>query len=200
MKRVAKLAVLALVMAGPSFLVAQHSFREGEHIEVGAFADYFRFSAVNPAVNYVGLGGRAALNLSPYMQLEAEMSYDFERNYTTLVSNGGITSFATTNTRPLTGLFGPKFQAGTSTFRAFVTGKVGFVSFSSTTRPASGVTFTNAVNNVPYGNTDVAFYPGAGVEGFFGPIGLRLDVGDEIFLSNGVHDNLRVTFGPQFRF
>jgi hypothetical protein len=34
----------------------------------------------------------------------------------------------------------------------------------------------------------------------WGAIGLRADVGDEIYFNNGTHNNLRVTFGPTFRF
>lgn len=41
---------------------------------------------------------------------------------------------------------------------------------------------------------------GGGIEGFFGPIGLRVDVGDELYLNNGTYNNLRVTFGPTLRF
>ena len=39
-----------------------------------------------------------------------------------------------------------------------------------------------------------------GLEGFVGPIGLRLEAGDEIYLNNGTFNNLRVTAGPTFRF
>ena len=83
-------------------------------VEIGAFADYFRLAAPNPAINFVGAGGRLAFNVHPNIQLEAEMSYDFARNFTSTFSNGVTTQFVTTNLRPLTGLFGPKFQAGTS--------------------------------------------------------------------------------------
>ena len=44
------------------------------------------------------------------------------------------------------------------------------------------------------------FYPGGGAEAFWGPFGLRVDVGDEMFFNNGAHNNLRVSFGPTFRF
>jgi hypothetical protein len=43
-------------------------------------------------------------------------------------------------------------------------------------------------------------YWGGGLQGHLGPIGLRLDVGDEIYFNNGSHHNLRVAFGPVFRF
>ena len=45
-----------------------------------------------------------------------------------------------------------------------------------------------------------AVYPGGGVEGFFGPVGLRLEVGDDIYFDNGARNNIRVTFGPTIRF
>src|SRR6266571_40715 len=124
------------------------------------------------------------------------MSYDFERAFVSPFTNGsGTVTTVRTRLRPLSALFGPKFQAGSSgPFRAFVTGKVGFVNFSNQAE------FSTQVSNVTVGNTHVAFYPGGGIEGFWGPIGLRLEAGDEIYLANGAHNNLRVTFGPTFRF
>jgi hypothetical protein len=38
------------------------------------------------------------------------------------------------------------------------------------------------------------------VEGRVGPIGLRLDVGDEMYFNDGTHRNLRVALGPYIRF
>jgi hypothetical protein len=38
------------------------------------------------------------------------------------------------------------------------------------------------------------------VEAFWGPVGIRVDAGDEIYVNNGAYNNLRVTFGPTFRF
>jgi hypothetical protein len=76
---------------------------------------------------------------------------------------------------------------------------VGFINFSTTTQnPPAG--FVGSVNDVTTGNTHVAFYPGAGIEGFWGPFGVRLDAGDEIYLSNGARNNIKVEFGPTFRF
>jgi hypothetical protein len=44
------------------------------------------------------------------------------------------------------------------------------------------------------------FYPGAGLEGHLGPLGLRLDAGDEMYFTGGTHHNLRMEFGPIIRF
>jgi hypothetical protein len=38
------------------------------------------------------------------------------------------------------------------------------------------------------------------VEGLMGPVGLRLEFGDDIYFDNGARNNLRVSFGPTFRF
>ncbi|GAC1434737.1 MAG: hypothetical protein NVS1B11_04120 [Terriglobales bacterium] len=200
MKRISLLAVLGVIAMASSFTMAQSEFRNN-HAEVGVFADYFRFDPTSPKINFVGLGARLGVNVHPNIQLEGEMNYDFKRSYVSTGTNSASGSLVTTQLRPLTALFGPKFQAGSSgPVRVFVTGKVGFVNFSNTTAAPSGSSFGNAVSNVPYGNTHVAFYPGVGLEGFAGPIGLRLDVGDEIFLDHGTYNNLKISFGPHFRF
>jgi hypothetical protein len=198
------MAVLASMVSIPLGMVGQTSASsssyENNHAEVGVFADYFRLSTPNPAINFVGIGGRAAFTVHPNVQLEAEMAYDFRRNFTSTFSNGVTTQFVTTRLRPLTALFGPKFQtSGSGPFRAFVTGKVGFVNFDvSNQNAASG--FTGSLGAITAGNTRVALYPGGGVEGFWGPFGLRLEAGDEIYFDNGGKNNLKVTAGPVFRF
>jgi hypothetical protein len=97
----------------------------------------------------------------------------------------------------LHGFFGPKFQTS-GPLRIFVTGKVGFENFTVTNAGAP-TGFNNAVG-LGNGLTAFALYPGGGIEGFVGPIGLRAEIGDNIFFNNGMHNNLRVSFGPQFRF
>jgi hypothetical protein len=147
----------------------------------------------------VGFGARAAFNASSHVKIEGEMNYDFERNFTTTCGTCVTTSFTTTKVRPLTGLFGPKFETP-GPFKFFVTGKVGFINFSTTSAAVTTGTVGNAIAGVGGGGTHFAMYPGAGVEGFWGPFGLRLEVGDEVYLNNGTYNNLRVTFGPQLRF
>lgn len=169
-----------------------------DHVEIGAFADYFRFSDPGPGTaNFVGLGGRAAFGIRPSVQIEAEMAYDFERNYTTTFNDGVTIANVTSRFRTLHGFFGPKFQTGSGPFRFFVTGKVGFDNFSNTIQNAPAG-FVSAVGlGTP---TYFAVYPGGGIEAFAGPIGVRAEIGDDIFFNNGAHNNLRVSFGPQFRF
>jgi hypothetical protein len=200
MKRVLPVLVFIISLTMPFWAMAQTSPNSENHAEVGVFADYFRLSRTDPNINFVGVGGRFGFNVHPNIQLEAEMSYDFRRNFTTTFSNGLTTQFVRTELRPLTALFGPKFQAGTSgPVRLFATGKVGFVNFSTSDQNAPAG-FTSSLGAVTAGDTRFALYPGGGVEGFWGPFGLRLEVGDEIYFDNGARNNLKVTFGPTFRF
>lgn len=212
MIRILSRAGLTVALALPLSLAAQvqnppkdtHTLNHGE---IGVYGDLFRVSPKNAAtVNFLGLGGRVGFNVHPNVALEAEMNYDFEQNYTTIATSGstgsGSSTTITSTIRPLTGLFGPKFQVGTSgPFRAFVTGKVGFIEWSTSYRAASGSSFTGAFDQFGNGsNTNFAAYPGGGIEGFFGPLGVRVEAGDEIWVNNGVYNNLRVTFGPTLRF
>jgi hypothetical protein len=197
---------ICVSLAFPSLLAAQatpeYHPQTLNHAEVGIFADYFRFAPAGSTTNYVGTGARASFNVSTNTAIEGEMSYDFARNFTTTFHNGASTTFVTTSVRPLTGLFGPRFQfGGGGPFRVFATGKVGFIDFStSNSGTVSGTTFSNAVAGVGNPGTHFAFYPGGGFETFFGPIGIRAEAGDEIYLNNGTYNNLRIEAGPTFRF
>ncbi len=194
MKRYFGFGIIVLLFAAPALLAQEHS----DHVEVGVFADYFRLSDTSPFRNFVGLGARAAVNLHPSVQLEAEMAYDFKRNYTRTFTDGVSTELVNTSFRTLHGFFGPKFQTGSGPFRVFVTGKVGFDNFSISNANATAG-FTSAVG-LTNGTTFFAVYPGAGLEAFAGPIGIRAEIGDDIYFNNGAHNNIRVTLGPQFRF
>jgi hypothetical protein len=185
---------LFIFAAGP-IVLAQDSFTHGE---VGAFADYFRFTDSSPAINFVGLGGRAAFNVHPNVQIEGEMAYDFNRTFVNTFSNGVTTVLVDAKLHTLHGFFGPKFQTGSGPVRFFVTGKVGFDNFAVSNQNAPAG-FTNSVG-LTNGTTCFAVYPGGGVEAFAGPFGVRAEVGDDIFFNNGAHNNLRASFGPQFRF
>jgi opacity protein-like surface antigen len=174
------------------------------HGEFAVYGDMFRYTPKNSnTANFLGLGARVGFNVHPNVALEAEMNYDFAKNYTTITTNGtnGSTTAVTARLRPITGLFGPKFQFGTSgPFRAFLTGKAGFLQTSSSNAKPSGSNFTGDLSQFGDNGTHFAAYPGGGIEAFLGPIGIRLEAGDEIFLSSGVRNNLRVTFGPSIRF
>ena len=207
MNRMLRIFGLLSLLAVPSWMNAQTQ-RAGEsrstlnHAEVGIFGDYLRFSPGSNPTNFVGLGARAAFNVHPNVAIEGQLSYAFERSYSSAFQGGGTTTIVRSNVRPITGLFGPKFQVGSSgPFRLFATGKVGFVNFSiNNSGVASGSTFSSGVAGVGNGGNYLAVYPGGGIEGFAGPIGIRVEAGDEIYFNNGANNNLRLEFGPTFRF
>ncbi len=188
---------LALCFCAPSMMA--QSVKSGDHVEVGVFADYFNLSRTTPHINFVGLGARAGFNVNPHVQLEAEMAYDFDRNFTSLFSDGINTQLVQTRLRNLHAMFGPKFQTNRGPFRAFATFKAGLVNFSTSDQNAAAG-FVGALGSVTSGNTRPAIYPGVGMEGFWGPFGLRLDAGDEIYFDSGTRNNIKVTFGPVLRF
>jgi hypothetical protein len=91
--------------------------------------------------------------------------------------------------------FGTGLRRGV--IQSFATGKVEFINFNESRGVAAG--FPNAVSNVTTANTRFDGYPVVGIEGFWGPFGLRADAGDEIYFLNGAQQNLKATFGPHFR-
>lgn len=196
MKRFVLSAILMACCASPCWMLAQSS---EDHVEIGAFADYFRLDRTEPALNFVGLGGRVGFNLNSYTQLEGEMAYDFGRSYANTYDNGGTIQFVNSKTHILTALFGPKFQTGSGPFRFFVTAKAGLIDFSTNNQNAPNG-FQSSLGAVGNGNAKFAVYPGGGIEGFAGPIGVRLEVGDDIYFDNGARNDFRATFGPVFRF
>jgi len=197
MKRHLGIIVTAFFFVAPMIAAAQEKSRM-DHGEAGIFAEYFRLGDPGPTRNFLGLGARAAFNVRPSIQLEAEMGYDFERNYTSTFSNGVTTTTVHSRLRTLHGLFGPKFQTGSGAFRVFLTGKVGFENFTVSNQGAP-TGFENAVG-LGNGATYFTVYPGGGIEAFAGPVGVRAEIGDDIFFNGGAHNNMRISFGPQFRF
>lgn len=193
-----KRALLVLILAGA---LAPLGFAQDlDHGEVGAFADYFHVGQTN--TNLVGVGGRLALKPSRYFGLEAEMNYDFDQNFNEGFTNSGVGTVTINRSdfRILNGLFGPTVSTGHGPLRFFVTAKGGFLDFQFSNAPATFGTFTSSVSGLRADHVNGAFYPGGGVEAHVGPIGLRLDVGDEMYFNNGAHHDLRVTFGPTIRF
>lgn len=198
MKRYLGLIFATMFFGAAPVVMAQAVSDHSDHIELGVFADYFRFSQTDPVKNFLGVGARAGFNLNRNVQLEAEMAYDFKRNFTNVFTDGVTTTTVNSNLRTLHGLFGPKFQTGSGPFRFFITGKAGFDNFTVNNQDAPAG-FRSAVG-LDNGKTDFAVYPAVGIEGFAGPFGIRLEAGDEVYFDHGGHNNLRVTFGPQLRF
>jgi len=175
--------------------------RSQEHVQFGAYANYFRLSDFNHH-NFAGLGGRFSGSASPHVQMEGELAYDFGQVFTETFENPstGVIAFQRSPIRVLHGLFGPKFHTGEGPWRAFFVLKSGFIHFRFDERPATFGTFTSSVQDMRSDNTRPVLYPGGGLEGFWGPLGVRFEVGDEIFFLDGSRHNLRVSFGPVLRF
>jgi hypothetical protein len=194
MKRVA----LLLFLAG--WLVPLASAQD--HLQLGAYGDYFRISQTK--TNLAGLGARVGYKAFSHVMLEGEMSYDFKQAFTEgFTDNSRVPPTVTvvnSNLKVLHGLFGPKIVAGHGAIRPFLMVKGGFINFRMDPRNPSFAGFVSSVNNLRANNVSGTLYPGAGLEGHIGPVGLRLEAGDEIYFAGGAHHNPRVAFGPFIRF
>jgi hypothetical protein len=135
--------------------------------------------------------------------LEGELAYDYGINFREAylnIVNGNLAAIERTSVGVTQGLVGPKLQPWGGGFRPFVTLKGGFMDF----RLSPGLLpLSNAVSTLlglRTSNLNAAIYPAAGLEAAIGPVGLRFEVGDEVYFNNGAHNNLRLTFGPIVRF
>lgn len=188
-------AFLVSLMIGSSPLCAQ------KRVEAGVFLDYLSVSQTS--TDNFGLGGRFGYRVHRDLMMEGELAYDyginFDEAYRNIV-NGNLAAIERTTVGVTQGLVGPKLQPSGGGFRPFVTMKGGFMDF----RLSPGLLpISNAVSTLlglRTSNLNAAIYPGAGVEAALGPVGLRFEVGDEIYFNNGAHNNLRLTFGPIIRF
>jgi hypothetical protein len=135
--------------------------------------------------------------------LEGELAYDYGLNFNEAyrdITNGNIAAIERTSIGVTHGLIGPKLQPGGGGFRPFVTLKAGFMDFrlSPSLLPYSNIAST--ILGLRTSNVNAALYPAGGIEAALGPVGLRFEIGDEIYFNNGGHNNLRITFGPIIRF
>jgi hypothetical protein len=202
---------LFLMMVGLLFAVlpSVRAQDKENHVEIGIFGDYFRLGETRGpslsgtgATSFGGVGARLSINASRRWQIEPEMNYDFAESFSERFTgpSGTVVGFSTSRLRILHGMIGPKFQTGGGAFRAFVTVKGGGDDFMFSSAPVTFSTFASSVSGLRTSNVVGVVYPGGGIEAYLGPIGLRIDVGDEIYFQSGAHNNLRVTFGPSIRF
>jgi hypothetical protein len=183
------------------FLLGTCSLFAQKRVEAGVFLDYLGVSQTN--TNNFGLGGRFGYRVHHDVMLEGELAYDYGINFGEAyrnIVNGNLAAIERTSVGITHGLVGPKLQPGGGGFRPFVTLKGGFMDF----RLSPGLLpLSNAVSTLlglRTSNLNAAIYPAAGVEAAIGPVGLRFEVGDEVYFNNGAHNNLRLTFGPIIRF
>jgi hypothetical protein len=195
MKRFAFLFFLA------GWLVPLAFAQESEHIQVGIFADYLQVGTTD--ISYGGVGARVAVRAFHNVKLEAETAYDFDQSFTEKFTNPGTGAFVLTRSgmRVLHGEFGPKLNLGEHHhIHPFVFAKGGFIDFRINNAPVTIGNFISNIHSLRTNNVSGVFYPGGGLEGRIGPVGVRFDVGDEIYVNNGAQNNFRFTFGPYIRF
>jgi hypothetical protein len=190
---------LTLIVFTALILGTSSSF--AQKVEAGIFLDYLSVSQTS--TNNFGLGARFGYRVHRDVMLEGELAYDYGINFNEAyvnIANGNIAAIERTSIGVTHGLFGPKLQPSGGGFRPFATLKAGFVDFrlSPSLLPYSDV--ASAVFGLRTSNLNAAIYPAAGIEATLGPVGLRLEAGDEIYFNHGSHNNLRITFGPILRF
>ncbi|HTC91829.1 MAG TPA: hypothetical protein VK699_00060 [Terriglobales bacterium] len=181
-------------------VVVQNSPLQGQNrFEIGAFADYLHLAKID--THHAGLGGRFSGRIYPHVLLAGEVAYDFAQPFTEQVSCPRspcnlflIPSFS--NVAILHGMFGPEFQIGSQNIRIFATAKGGFVNFRIRPENIKSLLFQSLRND----NTNGVLYSGGGMEFYKNHLGLRLDVGNEIYFNHGANHNLRASFGPVIRF
>ena len=191
---------LAIVGLAPASFAQERE--HSDHVQASVYADYFRLSQTK--TDFAGLGARVGFTAYKEIKLEGEMNYDFNQVFTEGFNDNSTVpptvTLARSNVRVLHGLFGPKLELGHHSFHPFITVKGGFNHFFLDNRPATVGTAISSIENLRSNDLTGVLYPGGGLEGHIGPLGLRLDVGDEIYFSSGTHHNLRVAFGPYIRF
>jgi hypothetical protein len=183
------------------FAILRFPLAAQQRFEVGVFLDYLGISQTN--TNNFGIGGRFGYRVHHDVILEGELAYDYGVNFDEVyrdIANANLTAIENTSIGVTHGLFGPKLQPGGGGFRPFVTLKGGFVDFRLTPSLIPYSNVVSAVSGIRTSNLNFALYPAGGVEANLGPVGLRLEFGDEVYFNSGAHNNLRITFGPQIRF
>ena len=192
------LAPLLLFWLGIPCLSAQ------KRVEAGIFIDYLSVSQTGTS-NY-GVGGRFGYRVHHNVMAEGELAYDYGLNFKEAfrnVINGNLVAIERTSVGITHGLFGIKLQPNGG-FLPFVTMKAGFVDFrlspSLLGSVVPGSTIISDILGLRTSSLNAAIYPGGGLQAAIGPLGLRFELGDEIYFNNGAHNNFRVTFGPILRF
>jgi hypothetical protein len=187
--------LVILLSCGSSCLLAQ------SRIETGVFVDYLSISQTS--TDNFGIGGRFGYRLHHNVMLEGELAYDYGINFDEAyrnISTGDIAAIERTSIGVTHGLFGPTLEPAKGSFRPFVTLKGGFVDFRFSTSLLPYSNLASAILGIRTSRLNAAIYPGGGLEASLGPVGLRFELGDEIYFNNGGHNNLRITFGPIIRF
>ena len=195
MRKFALVTLGLLLCASSSWSFAQ------SRVQAGIFIDYLSISQTS--TDNFGVGGRFGYRVHHNVMLEGEVAYDYGINFDEAyrnISNGDIVAIERTSIGVTHGLFGPTLEPAKGSFRPFVTLKGGFVDFRFSTSLLPYSNLASTILGIRTSSLNAAIYPGGGLEASLGPVGLRFELGDEIYFNNGAHNNLRITFGPIIRF
>jgi hypothetical protein len=188
------LAVLLLCASSP-LLSAQ------KKVEAGLFLD--DLSIAQTSTNNVGVGGRLGFRVHRDVMMEGELAYDYGINFQQAyrnVTNGNLAAIENTSIGVTDGLFGPALVRASGRLHPFLTLKGGFMDFRLSPSLIPYGTVTDKALGLRSSSLNPAMYPAGGVEPAWGPLGLRLEMGDAMYFNSGAHNNLRVTVGPILRF
>lgn len=171
-----------------------------QRVELEAFGSYGSFDVSPFPNNAVGLGGRLDVNLTRHIALEGEGSWDFKHPRVTIAATGtGTFEVSSLRLGVAHGNGGLKFQSKGGSYFLFAKGGALVLEPDVRTTPLLGAVIGNEQRSET-SFSEAVFYPGGGIGFHAGPLGIRVDIGDEIFWDNGAHNNPRVTFGPTVRF
>ena len=197
-----KQVLLLLFILAPCLLLAQNRF------EAGLFADYMHLQTRAIDTHHAGLGGRFSVHVYPHLSVGGEMAYDFAQPFRESIGPNCTGPFCPlfpvvlfpANIGFLHGSLGPEFYIGSRHIRVFGTVKGGFINFHLHPNIHPGPLVASSIQNLRDAHTNGVLYSGGGVEFFKSHLGLRIDVGDEIYFNHGANHNLRASFGPVVRF
>lgn len=190
---------LALVLLS-GCLFTNFAFAQSR-LELGVFLDSLSISQTGTS-NF-GLGARFGYRVHRDVMLEGELAYDYGLNFDESfrdITTGNITAIERTSIGVSHGLIGPMLRPSHGHLRPFVTLKAGLIDFRLSPSLLPYSTIVSSIFGLRDSNLNFALYPGAGIEASLGPVGLRLEAGNEIYFNRGAHPNLRITFGPIVRF
>ena len=173
-----------------------------QHLEIGIFGNYDRQDIPNAAENLLGVGGRADVNITRIIQMEVELAYDFKNPHFVTSTQPNAVLLNSTELGILHANAGLKIQTKGGSLFGFVKGGANRYDTEAKVETLTAIPLGITTSQVPGRSfSKGVLYPGAGLGFHAGPLGIRMDAGDEItWIDGSMHNSLRVTFGPTIKF
>lgn len=195
--------LLTLLLLMVCFVPVALSQEDNKRVQMGILGEYVHLGQTD--TNFWGIGGRLSFQAYKQVHLEGEAFYDFEQpyleNFTNTTGGNSVNNFII-SMRLAHGEFGPRVDIGHHKIQPFVELKGGFMDFRLDPQPPflPFPTYVSSINGLRMNNINAVLFPGGGLQVHVGPISVRVDVGDEMYFNRGAHNNIRLAFGPVFRF